>query len=243
MSGTLFKLAYQISPIILSGGIASLIPGGLLPIVVLTEGVSAVAGATGGLPSSLDGFFAQFMVLPGSSLIRQDIAHYPFANQAEAANAVVTQPLQVSVQMDCPAQGEGGYLTKVATMAALQAALSAHNASGGLYIVMTPAFPYQNLIMTDFKAVDGAGSAQVQYRYQMDFEQPLVTLQAAEQVMGNLFNQINGGTQIAGVPSFSSIASAAGGAISGIGSTIVSAALNLAGIQSISPSAVVSAIS
>jgi hypothetical protein len=217
-TATLFKLAYQISPIILSGGIANLIPGGLLPIVVLTEGVSAVAGATGGLPSSLNDFFANFMVLPGSSLIKQDIAHYAFANQAEAANAVVTQPLQVSVQMDCPAQDEGGYLTKIATLTALQAALSAHNASGGLYIVMTPGFAYQNLIMTEMKAIDGAGSAQVQYRYQIDFEQPLVTLQAAQQVMGNLFNQINGGTQIPGLPSFSSIATAAGGALSGIGS-------------------------
>jgi hypothetical protein len=231
VSGSLFQIAYQISPIILSGGIAQDIPGQLLPIVALTEGVSAVAGALvgAGLPSSLNQFFAQFTVIPGGNLISQEIGHYPFANQAVAANAVITEPLTVSVRMDCPANSQGSYLTKLATLTALQATLSSHNAAGGLYTIATPGFIYQNLIMTRLTDISGSASTQVQYQWQFDFEQPLVTLQAAQQVYSNLLAKIGSGTQISGVPSWSGIQSAASSTLGNIGSTIVSGASNLGG--------------
>lgn len=208
MSGALFQplfqLAYQTSPIILTGGLAQSI-GGYLPIVCLTEGVSLLTGAIAGeFPTSLDDFFAQFTVIPSGKLITQQIGHYPFANQSVAANAVITEPLTVSVRMDCPAKGAGEYVAKLAVLTALQAALSSHNASGGLYTIMTPSFIYTNCIMTALTDVSGAGSAQVQYQWQFDFEQPLVTLQAAQQAYSALLNKIAGGTQIDGAPAWSS---------------------------------------
>jgi hypothetical protein len=235
MSGTTFRsgftVAFQISPILLTGGIASEIPGQTLPIAVLTEGVSALAGLLtgGGLPTSLSAFFAQFTVIPGSQLISQQIGHYPFANQAVAANAVITNPLTVSVRMDCPANATGQYATKLATLTALQAALSAHNASGGLYTVATPGFIYPNLIMTALTDISGAGSNQVQYQYQFDFEQPLVTLNAAQQVYSNLLNKIASGTQISGTPSWSGLFSTAESAVGQFGNTVVTGASNLIG--------------
>jgi hypothetical protein len=75
---TLFQLGYQISPIIFSGGIASLIPGGLLPVVAITQSASFVAGllsgSTSGL-SSLDDFFAHYKPLPGST--RSPLSRWP----------------------------------------------------------------------------------------------------------------------------------------------------------------------
>lgn len=220
MSGSffqpIFQLAYQISPIILVGGIAENIPGGMLPIVALTEGVSLITGLiAGSFPTSLDQFFAQFTVIPSGKLISQQIGHYPFANQAIASNAVITDPLTVSVRMDCPANGPGTYVAKLAVLTALQAALSQHNASGGLYTVLTPGFIWTNCIMAALTDISGAGSNQVQYQWQFDFEQPLVTLQAAQQVYSSLLNKINSGTQISGVPAWSSPSNGVPGMVSG----------------------------
>lgn len=216
--GALAQLSYQISPIILVGGLAQDIPGNMLPIVTLTEGVSLVTGILAGdFPTSLDQFFAQFTVIPSGKLISQQIAHYAFANQAVAANAVITEPLTVSVRMDCPAQAPGSYATKLAVLTALQAALSAHNAAGGLYTIATPAFIYTNCIMKDLTDISGAGSAQVQYQWLFDFEQPLVTLQAAQQAYSALLNKIAGGTQIAGLPAWSGPSIAASSVATGGG--------------------------
>jgi len=41
---TVFRLGYEISPVILTNGIAKLIPGGMLPIVALTEATGLIAG-------------------------------------------------------------------------------------------------------------------------------------------------------------------------------------------------------
>jgi len=220
VTSTAFALGYQISPIILVGGIATAL-GGMLPIVALTEGVSVVSGlVTGSFPSTFDQFFAQFTVIPSGKLISQQVAKYSFANQSTAANAVITDPLTVSVRMDCPAKNSGDYLAKLAVLTALQATLSAHNASGGLYTVATPGFIYTNCIMRQLIDISGAGSSQVQYQYQFDFEQPLVTLQAAQQAYSALLNKIAGGTQISGIPSWSSISNSISGAVSGVGSGI-----------------------
>lgn len=208
MSGSIFAplatLGYQISPIILVGGLAQDIPGNMLPLIAFTEGVSLITGLLGGsLPTNFSDFFAQFIVIPSGKLISQQIAHYPFANQQVAANAVITDPLTVSVRMDCPANAPGSYATKLAVLTALQAALSAHNAAGGLYTIATPSFIYTNCILKELTDISGGSSAQVQYQWQFDFEQPLVTLQAAQQAYSALLNKINGGTQIAGAPAWS----------------------------------------
>jgi hypothetical protein len=223
MSGSLFaagfKGAYQLSPILLTGGLASQIGssiggaiggdiggalssgiGGALPLILFTEGASLLGNlASGAAPTQP---FANFTVIPSGKLIAQQIGHYPFANQSVASNAVITEPLTVSVRMDCPAADPGTYVAKLAVLTALQAALTTHNASGGLYTILTPGFVYVNCIMTALTDISGAGSNQVQYQWLFDFEQPLVTLAAAQQAYGALMNKIAGGTQISGAPAW-----------------------------------------
>jgi hypothetical protein len=226
MSGTVFapafSLAYQKSPILLTGGLAATIGnsigsavggniggalsaavGGALPLITFLEGASLLGNLlAGSLPTNS---FADFLVIPSSKLISQQIGHYPFANQNVAANAVIAEPLTVSVRMDCPAGGPGTYVAKLAVLTALQAALTSHNASGGLYTILTPSFIYTNCIMTALTDVSGAGSNQVQYQWMFDFEQPLVTLAAAQQAYSSLMNKIASGTQVTdAVPAWTS---------------------------------------
>lgn len=112
-----FQLATEISPVLLTRGIATNIPGGVLPIVALTDAASLVTAALttnpfGGTPN-FDSFFAHWYVLPGGTLINQQAATYPFANQAVAANAVIAGPNTVSMMMIAPAQPSGGLVSAV----------------------------------------------------------------------------------------------------------------------------------
>jgi hypothetical protein len=225
-----FRLSFEISPVILTGGVATLIPGGALPIISITESLNFVDGLlSGGDDLDLDDFFAHFVPIPGSSLIDQQVAKYPLANQTVAANAVITQPLTISMRMICPAKGPGGYATKLATIMALQAVLKQHNASGGTYIVATPSYFYTNCLMVGMKDTSNSGSAQAQNTYQLDFEQPLLTLQAAQAAQNNLMSQITSGVPISGVPAWSGLSPPVGNPQSLAAVGTIPAASNTAG--------------
>lgn len=194
-----FKLAFQLSPIVLNNGIASAIPGGSLPIIAITEALDFTVGIlSGGENIELDDFFANFQPIPGGNIISQLIGKYPFANQSVAANAVIAQPLQISMLMVCPVREPLGYYTKVATMLALQAALKQHNLSGGTYTIVTPAAFYDNCVMLSMTDVSNTESKQVQNAWRLDFEQPLLTLQQAQQQMNSTMSKISSGTQTDG---------------------------------------------
>jgi hypothetical protein len=206
-----FTLAFTISPIVLQNGIAQNIPGGVLPLISITESLNFTAGLlSGGDPLDFDDFFAHFVPLPGSSLNRQVIGKYPFANQAVAANAVIQQPTNISLRMICPAKGDGGYAIKLATMTALQAAIKKHNASGGTYIVATPSFIYTNCIFLDLPDVSRTDDKQAQNTYQWDFEAPLLTLQDAQAAQSGLMSQLTAQTPMSGTPSTSGLAQGTG---------------------------------
>lgn len=207
-----YKLSFQLAPIFLVGGVASLIPGGILPLLSITQAIDFTTGllGSGDTDLDLDSFFANFQPLPGSTLIDNQVGNYPFANQAVAANAIIAQPLFISMLMLCPAGRGGGYLSKLSTMMAIQATLKQHNSSEGTYTVATPAFLYTNLIMTSMKDVTNAQTKQVQMAYQMDFVKPLLTLEDAEQAQNNLMSQITNGTQINGQPAWSGYGTSAG---------------------------------
>ena len=208
----IFKLGFQLSPIILTGGIAesSWNPLGLLPIVALTEGfgLNAVIGlASGSENVELDGFFANFEPLPGATLIQNQVAVYPFANQAIAANAMITQPLQISMLMKCPVRNPAGYATKLATMMMLQAALESHNRKGGTYTVITPSYLYIDCVMVGMRDVSGGETEQKQWCWQIDFLQPLVSLQSANNALSSLMSKMGDGSSI-GDPTVAGAASA-----------------------------------
>lgn len=190
-----FQLAYQISPIVMTGGIASALPGSMLPLLSLSNALSFAGGllTPGSVAPSTSEYFAYFQPLPGGTLIDQQIGMYPFANQTVAANAVIQQPLVISMQMVCPAGGGGGYATKAALMQSLQSSFDQHNKSGGLYTILTPFFPYVDCVMTAMTDISRGDTKQVQNTYKLDFLKPLVSLAAAQGAQNALMSQISGG--------------------------------------------------
>lgn len=208
---TLFQLGFEISPIILTNGIAASVPGKMLPIVTLTEAANiANELLTGsGSVSDLNKFFAHFTPLPGTSFIENEVATYPFANQTTAANSIIARPLRVSMMMVCPVKTTLGYFFKLATMQALQKTLALHNSQGGTYIVITPSYIYTGCLMTNMADVSGADTKQTQYQFRLDFLQPLLNTAQAQAAQSNLMTKLSGNTQITGLPSWSSVENAA----------------------------------
>jgi hypothetical protein len=226
-----FKLSFELSPIILTNGIAKNVPGGMMPIISLTEAQNFDTGLlSGSAGPDLDNFFANFIPLPNATLIDQDIGMYPFANQAVAANAVIAKPLAISYRMICPVRQAGGYSAKLAVMMALQASLQQHNNSGGTYTLVTPSYIYVNCLMTSMRDISPLGdTAQKQTEWQLDFVKPLLTLDDAEQAQNSLMSKFTSGTQINGDPAWSGLPPTVGDPSSLAGPSIVPPASDLFG--------------
>lgn len=201
-----FGLSFQVSPIILTNGIASNIPGGMLPIVAISQAINFVEGLLGNSDlANLDDYLFQFHPLQGSELIKQRIGKYTFGNQAVAANAVIRESLPISMRMDVVAKpGISGYATKFMVMQALKFTLDAHNNSGGSYTIVTPSYIWANCLLLDLRDISRQDSKQPQNAWQWDFEQPLITLQAALQAeaqMNSTMSQISSGVPTQGAAS------------------------------------------
>lgn len=212
-----WKTTLQTTPIILTGGLATA-QGGGIPIVSLTNpDVAGIGSDTLGddidittvsgdnITAQGDGYNAGFFSLPGCTLIDFQIAMYPFANQAVAANALIAQPLRVSVLMTIPATSVFPYSIKQSTLIALQNTLQQHALLGGLYTVITPAYIFTNCILQTLKDASSGDPKHVQEIFQFDFSQPLVSQQAAVQAQNNLMQTITNGTPpTGGVPTWAS---------------------------------------
>lgn len=189
-------IAYRCSPIILTGGIAGGILGGSLPIIALTQSLGfANSLLTGDLSANPDNYFGHFFPLPGSRLIANSVGAYPFANQTVAANALISEPTNLSMGLICPPRMAGAYVTKMATISALQASLYQHNAMGGMYTILTPAYIYTNMIMTDMIDTSPNPAELPQSMFQFDFIRPLTQLTEAQQVQSTLMNKLTAGSQ------------------------------------------------
>lgn len=204
--GQAFKLAFEISPILLLDGIAADIPGGVIPIAVLTEGLSIADGLLHGEIGKTQ--TTAFTPMAGTTLVQQDIGNLNFYNQVTAANAVVRKPNRVIMQMLRPASTQdGGYAIKGMTFTALKLALDMHNQSGGSYTVMTPSFIFTRCLLRS--VVDTSGfseqNKQVQYSWQFEFEQPLITLEQVDSVLGSLMSRFDTGTPPQGGLSWSGV--------------------------------------
>ncbi len=184
---TAFQLAYEISPILLTGGVlGSVLP---VPITAITEALDIP-----GIESQE--FFAHFKPLPGSTLQDWGVAEYPFANMTVAANAIVQNPLKISLLMVCPAQNDGGYILKQAQLTLLQSVIQNHIQSAGTFTVITPAYTYTNCLLTGLRDVTNPSDKQVQFMYQWDFVQPLITSSGALSVLSNLMQKVTNGTPV-----------------------------------------------
>ena len=62
--------------------------------------------------------------------------------------------------------------------------------TGGTYTIATPVYFYTNTVMTGMRDTSNNASAQAQNTYQLDFEQPLLTLQDAQAAQNNLMAQL-----------------------------------------------------
>jgi hypothetical protein len=189
------QLSYQVCPIVLTGGIASQIPGGMLAILSLFSGVGVNSL---GLPfdiGDLDDAFGAFNILPGGMLVNQQIAKYPFANQSVAANATIREPLTLSVIMDAPMRGPNAWAFKQMIMTSLKATLDSHNNLGGTYTVITPAYMYENLIMTSLTDNSRSNNSLPQNAWRFDFEKPLVALADIQGAQNQLMSKITNQTQ------------------------------------------------
>ncbi len=204
---TIFQIGFEASPVILTNGIAKLIPGGMLPIVALTEAANFTLGLLQGnfdQLTNIDRFFAHWIPQSGSTLIKNEIGSYPFANQIVAANAIIKQPNNISMLMVCPVSKTGGYATKLATISAMKSTLDYHHQSGGTYTVVTPSYIYTNCILTAITDVSTGESNQAQTAWRFDFVQPLITASGANSY-STLMNALEGGLPITGNPTWSGL--------------------------------------
>jgi hypothetical protein len=217
-----FCLSFQISPIVFCGGIAQNMPGGVMPIISITEAARFAQGITGfSGPIDLSDYFANFIPPPASTLGENQIGEYPLANQVVAANALIAQPLIVSAVMICPVR-KNGWSQKNAIMASLTAAMAQHDSLGGTYTYVTPAFFYTDLVRLRMVDVSTTLSKQPQEAYQIDFRKPLLTLAAAQQAQNTLMTKLSNGTQITGQPSYSGSAASVGQPSSLVGTSLPS---------------------
>ena len=201
-----FDLSFQISPIILVGGIAAGQTGGMSISDLLGE-------------SDSDEPFAKFIPLNGGTIIDQAVATFPFANQTVAANAVIANPNVVSLKMIVPAVDGFSYGQKLQVITALQSSLAKHNAQGGTYTVATPSFYYDNCLLTALRDISGGESKQAQIEWQFDFFQPLITLAAAAAAQSTLMSKVSNATPVDGDPPAWSGLSTTSGSPPGVGST------------------------
>jgi hypothetical protein len=191
-----YQLLYQITPIFLNDGIASKIGGGILPIMALLNPNAYNVLFSGGSDTfNIDSYFGIFQPASGGSLVQQQIAEYPFANLSVAANAIVRNPIEVSMIMVTPMKTQYSWAVKNATMTALKSALDTHNNMGGTYTVFTPAFTYYNMVMLGLSDMSNPQVVIPQNTWKWDFRKPLVSQADLIFAENNLYAKITGGIQ------------------------------------------------
>ena len=190
----IYGAAFQICPIYLTGGVAAAFGGiGTIPISVITETAGLVIGSASG--NNINQAFANFRPLPGSTLINNQVAEYPFYTQQIAANAMIQQPLNISLLMYCPANQNTTTGLKLAVMTMLQSTLQLHCQQGGTFTVLTPSQIYTDCLLTALTDVSTEETLQSQWAYQWDFVQPLITFPSQIPTLNKLTSKLSlGGT-------------------------------------------------
>jgi hypothetical protein len=189
-----YRLSYEISPIMLVGGIAGT---NMLPLINILSSQNFSQGVLSS--ASGDDYFGHFRVLPGHSLMENEVALYPLANQSVAA--IITDPLRVSLEMIAPANDQTTVAAKLAIMTSLKSSLDNHTALGGWYNVSTPSYIYQGCLLTSLtEGTEEDDGSQVQIRWIWNFMQPLLTAEAAQAAQNQGMSKISSKTQNSGDP-------------------------------------------
>ncbi|GBQ08755.1 hypothetical protein [Saccharibacter floricola] len=207
---TLGQLAYVNSPILLTDGIANKM-GGTVPIMFYTQLVGTLNGLISGavrgnvnLPN-LDNTWCHWQNVQGNTLIDNTPAQYPYANQTVAANALVTNPTNISMQMICPPRGPGAMLTKILTIQSLVSLLNKHCQLGGYFNIITPGQFYTKMLLTNVADSSPHADTQPAVQYTFKFTRPLTQKNEAAQKMSTLMTKASGG--MSGIGDFGSTGS------------------------------------
>lgn len=198
-----YQLAYQVSPLYLTGGITSNLPSAIQPFLSYVMPNAFTVLGPPYLPSAeksyntddLDNAFGAFSIIPGGTLNKNTIAKYPFANQYVATNAAIREPLNLSLIWDTPMRGPGAWDIKLATMTSIKKILDAHVNIGGTFTVATPSFIYTNMLLTGLTDNSRGNIPLPQNAWRFDFERPLVVqteLQQAYNLNQQLLKITNG---------------------------------------------------
>ena len=194
-----YQVSYELSPIILVAGIAGT---GMLPLISILSSQNFSGGVLSSTSASNpDDYFGHFRVLPGHTLMENEVATYPVANQSVAANAIITDPLRLSVEMLVPATDRVPVENKLAVITSLKSTLDKHTALGGWYNVATPSYIYQGCLLTSLvDGTDAEEGSQVQVRWVWSFMQPLLTAVAAQAAQNQAMSKITNSTKNTGDP-------------------------------------------
>ncbi len=211
---TAWDLLYRVSPILLTGGIASSLSTSLsaagvlgaafssltsigIPIAAILDPISLVSGLGGNTNFSIDDLFAHFMPVPGGTLLEFETCKFPFANQIVAGNAVIQRESTISMHMECAYRGTNSIPARIAILAAMRATVLQHVTQGGLFTVFTPAMIYSNVPLLRITDIS-PDPTMPQTAFQWDFEQVLITTVAAAGAASTMMSKLGSGQQSSG---------------------------------------------
>lgn len=189
-----YETAFGISPIFLVGGLADFlkIPGGVLPLALVTEGIANIASLVKGNGLTW-GKTAQWLPVPGTQYYSGNLATVTYFNQITAANAVIKNPNKVSMQLIMPQSTIDGVISKVAKSAALSYAIEKHIEEGGYFTILTPFKIYFDCVLTSMTdmAPFTDENKQVQYITRFDFTQVILQPDDVESALGSLMSKVS----------------------------------------------------
>ena len=185
------ETVYELSPILLKNGIASEREEKLMLIGELTQSLPP-------LPlTENNGFFAHWKTIGGGSLMQNSVAQYPLANQATAGNAIVQQPVNISMLMYCPATSLYNFALRRTFISGILSSLDLHVRLGGLFVVYTPFFTYDNCVLTGIRDASEGSVTELQNAMIFDFMRPMIMDEQEAQTAQNAFmSKITDGEKI-----------------------------------------------
>lgn len=165
---------YELNPIILTSGIAT--EDGLKISDLLGKG------------------FAYFRPLDGTQLLSYSVAEHPVYNLETAATAVMRNPLTIQFLMIVLKSKLNPTALQHDKMVNFINQLRLHSKKGGLFIIATPFYTYQNAIITEIAQANiEEPNFGLQNGLRLTFRKSLVDLEDAANAYNEQMNRLNNG--------------------------------------------------